>query len=129
MKWASAALRWPWEASEAATSGSTSTAALPLSARRKARRVPRESPVSDSRRSMRMRAPALMKGFRGMPFSYSSCTSELNGLPEGLAIAGQHQGQGEGLGHALDGEGRTPVSAAEELAVHRGEGDAETGWI
>jgi hypothetical protein len=28
-------------------------------------------------------APALMNGLRGMPRSVSSCTSELNGLPEG----------------------------------------------
>ncbi len=28
-------------------------------------------------------APALMNGLRGMPFSYSSCTRELKGLPEG----------------------------------------------
>jgi hypothetical protein len=30
-------------------------------------------------------APALMNGFRGMPRSYSSWTTELNGLPDGLA--------------------------------------------
>ena len=29
------------------------------------------------------RAPALMNGLRGRPCSYSSCTKELNGLPEG----------------------------------------------
>ena len=28
-------------------------------------------------------APALMKGLRGLPRSRSSCTIELNGLPEG----------------------------------------------
>ena len=28
-------------------------------------------------------APALMKGFRGTPFSCSSCTMELNAVPEG----------------------------------------------
>ena len=28
-------------------------------------------------------APALMNGLRGTPCSYSSCTSELNGLPDG----------------------------------------------
>lgn len=32
---------------------------------------------------MTTRAPALMNGLRGMPFSYSSWTRELKGLPEG----------------------------------------------
>lgn len=35
-------------------------------------------------------APALMNGLRGMPFSYSSCTSELNGLPEGSRPTRSH---------------------------------------
>ncbi len=41
------------------------------------------SPVSVWSRSVTTSAPALMKGLRGMPFSHSSCTSELNGVPDG----------------------------------------------
>ncbi|MNY80376.1 hypothetical protein D3C86_2213850 [compost metagenome] len=37
----------------------------------------------DSLISQITRAPALMKGLRGTPRSNSSCTSELNGWPEG----------------------------------------------
>lgn len=36
-----------------------------------------------SSRSLTTRAPALMKGLRGMPCSNSSCTRELKGWPEG----------------------------------------------
>ena len=35
-------------------------------------------------------APALMKGLRGMPCSYSSWTMELNGLPEGSRPTRRH---------------------------------------
>jgi hypothetical protein len=35
-------------------------------------------------------APALMKGFLGMPCSYSSWTTELNGLPEGSRPTRRH---------------------------------------
>jgi len=35
-------------------------------------------------------APALMKGLRGMPRSYSSWTTELNGLPEGSRPTRRH---------------------------------------
>ena len=35
-------------------------------------------------------APALMKGLRGMPRSSSSCTIELNGLPEGSRPTRRH---------------------------------------
>lgn len=35
-------------------------------------------------------APALMKGLRGIPFSYSSCTSELKGLPDGSRPTRSH---------------------------------------
>ena len=64
--------------------------------------MPAASPVWVCRRSVTTRAPALMKGLRGMPFSYSSCTRELNGLPEGsrpnvlpqlAALAGQDEGE------------------------------------
>ena len=49
---------------------------------------PREAPGPTVTGDVRLpptkaRAPALMKGFRGIPLSYSSCTSELKGLPEG----------------------------------------------
>ena len=37
----------------------------------------------DSLMSQITRAPALMKGLRGRPRSNSSCTSELNGCPDG----------------------------------------------
>ncbi len=40
-------------------------------------------PYLDRIRSVTTRAPALIKGLRGMPFSYSSWTRELKALPEG----------------------------------------------
>lgn len=48
------------------------------------------SPVSAWSRSVTTRAPALMNGLRGMPFSYSNCTRELNGLPEGSLPTPRH---------------------------------------
>ena len=41
------------------------------------------APRTPSSRSETAIAPALMNGLRGMPCSLSSCSSELNGLPEG----------------------------------------------
>ena len=36
-------------------------------------------------------APALMKGLRGLPCSYSSCTRELNAVPEGSLPIRSHR--------------------------------------
>jgi hypothetical protein len=36
-------------------------------------------------------APALMKGLRGLPFSNSSCTMELNAVPEGSRPTRAHR--------------------------------------
>ena len=41
------------------------------------------SPVTRCSRSVTTSAPALMNGLRGRPCSWSSCSSELNGLPDG----------------------------------------------
>lgn len=75
---------------EAATSGTKSMASLPLSERSSSRTWPAASPVSACSRSVTTRAPALMNGLRGMPFSYSNCTRELNGLPEGSRPTPRH---------------------------------------
>ena len=60
-------------------------------------------------------APALMNGLRGRPRSCSSCTSELNALPDGsrptrahrfVALRLEREGQREQLGDALDRKAR-----------------------
>lgn len=91
MKWARAALRSPFSCSEAATSASKPTSGLPLSSRRNSSSSLLASPVRVWSRSVTTSAPALMNGLRGMPFSYSSCTSELNGLPDGSRPTRSHR--------------------------------------
>ncbi len=44
----------------------------------------------DTMTSVTAMAPALMKGLRGTPRSRSSCTMELNGLPEGSRPTRRH---------------------------------------
>ena len=82
MKLASATLRKPVAASDAATSSSK-----PIGSPHRPDIISSRSrlgvgPGCTSRSATAM-APALMKGLRGTPCSLSSCTSELNGLPEG----------------------------------------------
>ena len=71
-------------------------------------------------------APALMKGLRGIPFSYSSCTMELKALPEGSRPTrrqrrspdhAERQGQAEHLRNALDRERRIRIAASRHIAV------------
>ncbi len=91
MKCASAALRSPCSCSEAATSASKPRSGFPLSSWRNFRSSLLASPVRVCSRSVTTSAPALMNGLRGMPFSYSSCTRELNGLPDGSRPTFSHR--------------------------------------
>ena len=127
MKLASAKLRKPVAASEAATSSSKpigSPHRLLISASMSALRVDQRS----RSRSATAMAPALMKGLRGLPCSCSSCTSELNGLPDGSRPMRSHSAspsalhgerQREQLGDALDRERRGRVAGAGLLRRRR----------
>ena len=82
-------------------------------------------------------APALMNGLRGMPCSYSSCTTELNAaarrlaadaLPQPVADLAERQRQREDLRDALDRERHIAVAARRDVAGGIDDARGRTHW-